>query len=41
VLYTVVISIGASGEDWFRKDGDDLSVLLREAIAYFRSRQAP
>jgi hypothetical protein len=34
-VYTVVISGGRLGESFFRKDGDDLAVLLHEAIAFY------
>lgn len=34
-VYTVVISGPIFGESFFRKDGDDLLELLREAIDYY------
>lgn len=34
-VYTVVISGGKLGEEFFRKDGKDLVALLREAISFY------
>jgi hypothetical protein len=37
-VYTVVVSGGRLGEDFFRNDGADLATLLQEAISFYRSR---
>lgn len=34
-VYTVVISGGRLGQEFFRKDGADLGVLLGQAVAFF------
>lgn len=34
-VYTVVVSGGRLGDEFFRKDGSDLQVLLREAVAFW------
>lgn len=36
-LYTVVLSGGRLGEDFFRKDGSDLRSLLSEGLSFFVS----
>lgn len=36
-VYTVVLSGGLLGEEFFRKDGSQLDELLREAITFFLS----
>lgn len=35
--YTVVISDGLLGEDYFRKDGDDLDELVSEGVNFYDS----
>ena len=37
-VYTVVVSGGRLGEEFFRKDGADLATLPQEAISFYRSR---
>jgi hypothetical protein len=37
-VYTVVVSGGRLGEEFFRKDGADLRMLLREAVSFFAER---
>ena len=37
-LYSVVISGGRLGEDFFRKDSGDLPALLQEAIEFYMTR---
>jgi hypothetical protein len=37
-VYTVVVSGGRLGEDFFRKDGANLNALLEEAISFYRAR---
>ena len=41
LIYTVVISGGLLGEDFFRKDGVDLKTLLEEAISFYCHRALP
>lgn len=36
-VYSVVVSGEHLGEKYFRKDGDDLSTVLREAIDFYRT----
>lgn len=37
-IYTVVLSGPRLGESFFRKDGSDVQVLLREAIEFYVSK---
>jgi hypothetical protein len=40
-IYTVVVSGGRLGDASFRRDGGELSAMLREAIAFYRERAWP
>ena len=37
-IYTVVVSGGRLGEDFFRKDGADLATVLQDAISFYQSK---
>lgn len=37
-IYTIVISGGRLGEAFFRKDGDDLTALLVQAVEFYKVR---
>lgn len=37
-VYTVVLSGGSLGEDYFRKDGADLISVLQEAISFYQNK---
>jgi hypothetical protein len=40
-VYTVLVSGGRLGSDFFRRDGDDLPTLLREALRFYLANAKP